>query len=259
MRSEDRYSVPCFPFERYGLTKKTLNNAYEIERARKVLTTHPQYRPGLIGVFNSCHTSWLDIMQKKALHVFIESKELFDFLSTQEIKESSMATDFVMEHGSKVPAFNEYGEKFETTFLTLVIHHKYINKPSLVCSLYGESHKAYILTNTMGSDEPWATKLLINSIFYIKAFPDCIIDGTPSEIKSFNSFYGATKRIKLKTHDSLIDRSGVTPHFRRGYFKTLSSNYFKKKRGQVVFVHSTFVKGKAVTVLDDGIEEGLPS
>lgn len=255
MKSERRYSVPCFPFDKYGLTKKTINDSAEIERARLMLTSHPRYRPGLLGSFNSCHTSWLDILNKRAMHIFIESKELFDFLSTQDVKESSKAIDFAFKNGRPEDVYNEYGEKSSSTFLTLVIHHKHTEKPSLVCSLYAESGMAVISTNIMGVAEKWMIKLLINTIFYIEAFPDCVIDGTPDEVKSFKRFYGATKRMKLKTHESLIDRSGVTPHFRSGYFKTLSSKFYKHKRGQVVFVHSTFVKGKAVTVLDDGIGE----
>lgn len=255
MKGENRYSVPYFPFDKYGLTKKSINDASEIERARIMLTSHPRYRPGLLGSFNSCHTSWLDILNKRALHVFIESKELFDFLSTQEVRESSRAKEFALKNGRIEPAYNELGEKGEITFLTLVIHHKYTDRPSLVCSLYAESGMAFISTNVIGVADEWMTKLLINTIFYIEAFPDCVIDGTPDEVKSFNKFYGATKRMKLKTHESLIDRSSVTPHFRSGYFKTLSSAFYKKKRGQVVFVHSTFVKGKAVTVLDDGVDE----
>ena len=48
----------------------------------------------------------------------------------------------------------------------------------------------------------------------------------------------------------------VTPHFRRGYFKRLTSDFYTKKKGQIVFVKETMVNGKAKTVYTaDNLEE----
>lgn len=33
----------------------------------------------------------------------------------------------------------------------------------------------------------------------------------------------------------------VNPHFRRGYFKRLESDFYKNKKGQIIFVHETVV------------------
>ena len=43
----------------------------------------------------------------------------------------------------------------------------------------------------------------------------------------------------------------VIPHFRRGYFKRLNSNFYKNKKGQIVFVHETIVNGLAKTLVDN--------
>ena len=40
----------------------------------------------------------------------------------------------------------------------------------------------------------------------------------------------------------------VSPHMRRGYFKRLKSDYFTHKKGQMIYVKATFVRGKAKTV-----------
>lgn len=40
----------------------------------------------------------------------------------------------------------------------------------------------------------------------------------------------------------------VIPHFRRGYFKRLSSDFYKNKKGQIIFVHETIVNGVAKTL-----------
>lgn len=38
------------------------------------------------------------------------------------------------------------------------------------------------------------------------------------------------------------------PHMRKGYFKCLSSDFYKNKRDQIIFVRETMVKGKSKTV-----------
>ena len=38
------------------------------------------------------------------------------------------------------------------------------------------------------------------------------------------------------------------PHMRKGYFKCLTSEFYKNKRGQIIFVRETMVKGKTKTV-----------
>ena len=40
----------------------------------------------------------------------------------------------------------------------------------------------------------------------------------------------------------------VITHFRRGYFKRLSSDFYKNKKGQIIFVHETIVNGVAKTL-----------
>lgn len=40
----------------------------------------------------------------------------------------------------------------------------------------------------------------------------------------------------------------IMPHFRRGYFKRLNSDFYKNKKGQIVFVHETVVNAKAKTL-----------
>ena len=84
---------------------------------------------------------------------------------------------------------------------------------------------------------------------YIYCFPDCLVDGAPHDVKTENNHY-------LNTSEKVLDvtekaAAGVViPHFRRGYFKRLSSNFYKNKKGQIVFVHETIVNGVAKTLED---------
>lgn len=48
----------------------------------------------------------------------------------------------------------------------------------------------------------------------------------------------------------------VNPHFRRGYFKRLESDFYKNKKGQIIFVSQTMVKGTSKTVYTaDNLDE----
>ncbi len=91
------------------------------------------------------------------------------------------------------------------------------------------------------------TKLSINLLSYIYCFPDCLVDGAPHDVKTENNHY-------LNTSEKVVDvtekaAAGVViPHFRRGYFKRLSSDFYKNKKGQIVFVHETIVNGVAKTL-----------
>lgn len=48
----------------------------------------------------------------------------------------------------------------------------------------------------------------------------------------------------------------VNPHFLRGYFKRLESDFYKNKKGQIIFVSETMVKGTSKTVYTaDNLDE----
>jgi hypothetical protein len=86
---------------------------------------------------------------------------------------------------------------------------------------------------------------------YIGCFPETLIDGLPVDLKHPSHHHhkdvftlGISPKVRLGgTHDS------PTPHFRIGHFRVLRSERFTHKRFQTVFVHETFVRGKASTVL----------
>ncbi len=99
-----------------------------------------------------------------------------------------------------------------------------------------------------------SVKLFFNTLLYMDCFPDSITNSPPDDVKKQYAPY-IKKCFTIKTDETLIDRSGVTPHFRRGHFRVLRSEVYKKKRYQTIFVHSSFVKGKAKTVLDNSEKE----
>ena len=83
----------------------------------------------------------------------------------------------------------------------------------------------------------------VNIIAYISCFPDCLTDGAPHGIKTENNHRLATSE---KVVDAMETVGGVVnPHFRRGYFKRLESDFYKNKKGQIIFVHETVVNAQA--------------
>lgn len=94
-------------------------------------------------------------------------------------------------------------------------------------------------------------RLAINTIAYMKCFPECVFDGVPKIVKDSKEVK-ATRSINVSLSEAIIEsnKSGKSkqPHFRRGYFKTLESDFYTQKRGQVIFVSETMVKGRAKTV-----------
>ena len=74
-----------------------------------------------------------------------------------------------------------------------------------------------------------------------ECFPDVFKEGVPSYVKHPNWFK------KLNARSISVDRvsSEVCPHIRSGHFRLLSSDRYVHKKGQVVFVKASMVKGKA--------------
>ncbi|HEY6504728.1 MAG TPA: hypothetical protein VIZ28_12185, partial [Chitinophagaceae bacterium] len=102
-------------------------------------------------------------------------------------------------------------------------------------------------------------RLAINTIAYMKCFPECVAEGVPKitlEKNEKRSERNVIFSLSEKITDS--DRTQVSkiPHFRKGYFRLLQSDYYTHKQGQLIYVTETMVKGKAKTIsTSERIEE----
>ena len=99
------------------------------------------------------------------------------------------------------------------------------------------------------SDKPWVFNMAMNFLFYINAFPECVIDGVPAGVKRNPAAKSIAVSDKVVSHTD-VEHGFVRPHFRSGYFRHLNSDYFVNCKGQVRFIESTMVKGRAKTVLN---------
>jgi hypothetical protein len=86
----------------------------------------------------------------------------------------------------------------------------------------------------------------------MNCIPDCIVEGVPPNMHDeYNGKEIKTISLSEKISETSINKATgkmVAPHYRKGYFKFLKSDFYTHKRGQIVFVTETMVNGKAKTV-----------
>lgn len=92
-------------------------------------------------------------------------------------------------------------------------------------------------------------KFAINLIAYMECFPECVRDGVPDTNNS-NTYRYKDRSVQLGVSDKITEtvKGSMRPHFRRGYMKYLSSDFYKNKRGQLIWVSETMVNAKSKTV-----------
>ena len=104
------------------------------------------------------------------------------------------------------------------------------------------------------ADDPEYTfmvKVVYGLSLYMDAFPDAVVEAGAENVHQIKHYDGARH---IVNRNEIVDeehRHGVSPHWRRGHFRLLTSAKFVRKQGQTVYVRGTFVKGKAFDVLED--------
>lgn len=94
----------------------------------------------------------------------------------------------------------------------------------------------------------WMTKLVFGLSLYMDAFPEMIHEAKDSDIKHSNHFVGSRSIIQANEVVATEHRNGVSPHWRRGHFRTLTSERFVRKKGMTIYINGMFVKGMAQDV-----------
>ena len=97
----------------------------------------------------------------------------------------------------------------------------------------------------------WLTKLVFGLSLYMDAFPDAVVEAGAENVHRIKHYDGARH---IVNRNEIVDeehRHSVSPHWRRGHFRLLTSAKFVRKQGQTVYVRGTFVKGKAFDVMED--------
>jgi hypothetical protein len=209
-------------------------------------------------------------------HYYLETPELYDFLSQMKIKDIKSITGDMLDGIEMLPIsqlaggdelwgstghIHYYSEEPALSFL--VLKSKNTGKITL-CLMrnndivnYGIDFSADAIYGAGWRDDNpdyptiqvvTDTQLVVNFLAYITMFPELVTKRQP---EGQPIMYSEKQCRIIKSSESLIDRTGVTPHFRRGHFAHLVSPRYKKARGKIIFVKSAFIgAGKSKTILD---------
>jgi len=212
---------------------------------------------------------WYSDASKKMMHLYFVDKSLRDFLENVPLADLEGIGKYIDENG----LITEQGI-LKISYFPFGIHIPYENKyKGYALGLMNNQLKQIVLTWSIGKEGAWCSeknynellkedskdakeitrifRLAINTIAYMEAFPECVKDGVPEFIKepdTENSFVLEIAEKVLEPVTKSENGRMMSPHFRRGYYKRLSSDYYTNKKGQIIFVSETMVNGKAKTV-----------
>lgn len=98
------------------------------------------------------------------------------------------------------------------------------------------------------NDADWS--IIFNLFLYMDAFPASITVGAPPLITGSPNGITCQTVSASKPIEEMYKATKISPHMRRGHFRTLKNERFTKKRYQAVFVRPTMVRGSAETISD---------
>lgn len=208
------------------------------------------------------------------LHIFFLDKELKTFLEDTKLSDLEGIKKFLYEEGEIKQIFRTYSNTETEHFAYDFALHVPNEADGYAFSLFIEEDNSIELHFSHGKNggrmsekfykdlsKKYDTESLIilkmfrlalNTIAYMSCFPDCVADGVPKDIFE-KHIPKANRNISFEISEKIkdIEASSISkiPHFRRGHFRLLESDYFTNKKGQVIFISETIVKAKAKTVL----------
>lgn len=208
------------------------------------------------------------------LHVWFEQKELYDFLQNDvALKDLKSIKEYLTVNGDHLNEKDMYDHSILYNYVRydIALHVPYLEEgyvfsfclmPDNTVVVFfadddgvGQIRENEYNTAILRKDEEEKAvernfRFAINLLAYMECFPECVYEGVPTtnnesiyKTKGRNVRLGISKRVLEEEV-----QGAKRPHLRKGYFKCLSSVFYKNKRGQIIFVRETMVKGKSKTV-----------
>lgn len=256
--------TPEWPDEQifYSLKRSLLNNPLGQDETRESR-----------GLIISGLELWRDDSEGELLHIFFLEKQLRNFLEETRLPDLEGIKKFLYENGEIKEIFRYYSNTKTEHFTYKFALHLPNEAEGYAFSLMIEEDGSLELYFSHGENggrmaDKYYTdlnkkndkvsliilkmfRLALNTIAYMSCFPDCVADGVPKDL--FEKSVGKTDRnitFHLSEKIKDVENSSVSkiPHFRKGHFRSLQSDYFVNKKGQIIFVAETMVKGIAKTV-----------
>ncbi len=275
------YSTPLKYYweEVYGTQKKFTPEFSDIDIfniLRQNLISRP-YRAGETREYRDLIISgielWKEDMMGEFLHIFFLEKHLRDFLEETPLSDLDGIREYLYQNGQnktleyfitkkqeKCVVYN-YGlhipyEKEGYAFSLTLMEDNSIELYWCQGNKNGRVSDKFYKDLIDRKDKRSRTlskmyRLAINTITYMNCFPECVTEGVPKNTKDKGKSR-SNQNIIFQTSEKVIE-SEITarskrPHFRKGFFRVLRSDYFTHKKGQIIYVNETMVRGKAKTV-----------
>lgn len=246
---------------------------------KEVIEKYQKYIDNYTGGINEKAIYNIDLLVEKMYlsqdgkNIYIKNTNLISWLKNQPIKINLTVFDilpsinkvFFIHHKLKNINSIAYSiivnDKNNTIQISNRIYSNHESIPTFFCIIPFDIqlNEINILNNSKVVGNLFTNKDIIpelrfifNLFFYMKCFPDYIIDGVPDDFRE-NILCKVNKKncFHIEPHESIIDHSGVTPHFRQGHFMKLESDRYVNKQHQIIWRSSAMVKGfKAKTVIE---------
>lgn len=197
------------------------------------------------------------VFNGNCIHYFFAEETFLTWLQKCKTKYTNEMSQFFYEsYKTKPIMFHFRGGNSEVYLIKFLTH---ADMETLFPeAIPPDSHRAFLFVSTnKGSYILWpdtdnlsdtdAEQIISGALAYIQCFPEMVANGIPDDLNNVNH-YRKVQCNHIKMAPRLIERDGVSPHYRTGHFRLLSSDRFVNKKGQIVFVTGSFVKGKAKTV-----------
>ena len=190
-----------------------------------------------------------DVLSGKGHHIYLHQKEFCDWLVSQAEMNNREHIDFLYEHiANDMPLIFHFPTN--SGLSSFLVFKKQNYQPPTASNVHGKEYTCASWDED--EDDPYNSNLVYGLGLYLKCFPECLVQGVPEDLKHPSHHvhflsYSINLSPKVRAHNGT--HASPCGHFRRGHFRVLNSEWYKKKRHQVVFIDETFVNGKAYTVL----------
>ena len=269
----------------YKVYKSSVEDFFQMKN-KQILTTSNQLPEDM-----QSHASILDLWyldaNKKFTHIYFKNKELRNFLAEMKLSNLEETIEFLYESGESFKYTPSYdgihplGKSENIQVFSFGIHIPYEKEDKgYAFQLLFNERKELDLIWAVGKNEGWCSaenyknnlkssdehsdfftyifRLAINTIAYMKAFPECVTEGVPkTEFEECGYILEVSEKVLENTN--IDSNKMISPHFRKGYWKLLKSDFYTPTKGQLVFVSETMVNGIAKTVEKSSDKEKLNS
>lgn len=225
-------------------------------------------------------------LNKQLPHYFIENNSLSEFLKTPKFSDLSTIIDFINKNAADQEHYRNFEKNGvtvsdtrdicfaihspENAFLVkaitskVKINDKTTDQYYLIVWDSNDEYQDIHFSNEIGKDKLFLSKIkdfknlvyAVNSLLYISAFPECVRDGVPQNMpKNDREKMLNSNNMTLKISEQIVEKCDydsagniITPHFRKGSFHYLKSDYYKNDKGKVKWWSPSMVRGKAKTI-----------